>query len=374
MLFEMLSGYRPADGDDAEIIVAAVEAGRVRKLQELVPELPPALIALVERATLPDREQRFDSASSMRLALGQLAGQLSHAGRLAAMAEPLAPLPTPASAALLSLPAPPPSGVPKTIPPDAPPLSVSQLGAARTSLSERPPVAARSTELGGDAPAYAAPAPYGGYAPAPYGVPLPVTQSVPPPKRRSGLLLFSLVVIVLGAGGAVGYAAYRAADQHRVIVPPLPDAGTLPTSEPTVKALTPDNQFPSSAGRGPDSTPGKTPTTSTTVSKPPVTGPGGGVGSATGGTSGSGPVVISGGGGGTTIQLPFPLPSGIQIPTALPSGIQLPPGISFPPGFPGVPQPAPGVPTSSPAPTGAPTATTAPTSKPPRRTTPPSAN
>src|SRR5688572_19430418 len=135
MLFELLSGLRPADGDDAEQIVAAVEAGRVRKLAEVAAGVSPGLVALVERATLPDREQRFESAAAMRLQLAAFAGQLSHAGRLAATAEPLSPLPTPASKALLSLPASmPPASVPKTLAPDGPPLSVSQLGAARTSL------------------------------------------------------------------------------------------------------------------------------------------------------------------------------------------------------------------------------------------------
>jgi serine/threonine protein kinase len=103
ILFEMLAGCRPADGDDAEIIVASVQAGRVRNLRELVPGLAEGLVALIERATKPFREQRFESASEMRLALARFAGHLSHAGRLAATAEPLAPLPTPASAALLSV-------------------------------------------------------------------------------------------------------------------------------------------------------------------------------------------------------------------------------------------------------------------------------
>src|SRR5207244_1681427 len=87
-------------------------------------------------------EQRFESATAMRLALAPFAGPLSHGGRLAAIAEPHSALSAPASAALLGLPAnlpAPATGVPKTLPPDGPPLSVSQLGAARTSLSEGEP-------------------------------------------------------------------------------------------------------------------------------------------------------------------------------------------------------------------------------------------
>ena len=363
MLFEMLAGCRPADGDDADIIVAAVEAGRVRKLGELLPGLPPGLIALVERATLPQRDQRFDSASEMRLNLAQFAGQLSHAGTLAATAEPLAPLATPASVALLSLPAhvsnP---GVPKTLPPQGPPLSVSQLGAARTSISEGDPAMSQlgrpMTGTAMAAPALGGPSPYGpppsyGPPPAYAGQHYPSQQPPPPrPKGRSGLLISALVLAVLGGGGAVGYAAYRAADNKRTVAPPLPDAGPLVTTTPTAtEVLSPDGPLVTS-----------TAPTAGTVVRVPTSGkqPAGTTGA--GGSTG-GPVVVTTGGGATTFQLPFPLPSTLQIPTTLPSTIQLPPGITFPPGFPGVPQPAP---TVAPAPTATPTVT--PTAAPPAPT------
>jgi eukaryotic-like serine/threonine-protein kinase len=356
ILFEMLAGCRPADGDDAEIIVASVQAGRVRNLRELVPGLSEGLVALVERATLPEREQRFESASAMRLTLAQFAGQLSHAGRLAATAEPLAPMPSPASGALRSLPPHVPSvSVPKTLPPDGPPLSVSQLGGARTSISEGEPVMSQmprapmtGTAMGGG------PSPYG--PPPAYGPPPVYAGSQPAPaqkraKSRSGLLISALVVAVLGGGGAVGYAAYRAVDR-RVVVPPLPDAGLIPTSAQTTQKLNPDGPLATS-----------TPTsTGATTTPPPVRPPTGAKpspgGSASGGASGTGPVVVTSG-GSPTVQLPFPLPSGLQLPTALPS-IQLPPGITFPPGFPGIPQP----PTAGPNPTPTPTAATPPAAPP----------
>ena len=375
MLFEMLAGCRPADGDDAEIIVAAVEGGRVRRLNDVAPGLAGGLVAVVERAMRPNREERFESASAMRLALAQFAGQLSHAGRLAATAEPLTPLPTPASAALLSLPAhitnPPANpAVPKTLPPDAPPLSVSQLGAARTSISEGEPVMSQmprpqtGTAMGGPSPYDAPPPAYGpppGYGGAPYaGSQLP--QQPTRPKRRSGVLISLLVLAVLGGGGAVGYAAYRAADRQRTVPPPLPDAGPELTSQPGVEKLTPDGPL------DPNGTP-TNPTTPVQGRLPTGTKPATGTGSAgagAGGTSNTGPVVITSTGGSTTLQLPFPLPSGLQIPSA----IQLPPGITFPPGFPGLPQTPPATtPTTTPTPTTAPPTTiptTTPTPRPPR--------
>jgi serine/threonine-protein kinase len=347
MLFEMLSGLRPADGDDAEIIVAAVEAGRVRNIRQLVPGVPEGLALLLERATAPHRDARFESAAQMRLELASFAGQLSHAGRLAATAEPLPVLPTPASSILMSLPssmAPPPA-VPRTLPPDdGPPLSVSQLGAARTSLSERPLVP--GTELG--APAFGAPAPYA--APPQYSASSNYSASNARPARgRSSLLIVVLVLAVLGGGGAVGYAAYRAADDKRNPIPPLPDTSIpVPTGTLSIAPLNPDVKPDgplASAGTG-STIPSKTPGTGTT--KPTGTGGAPSIPPATG-TGGSAP----------NFTFPFPIPSTIQIPTAIPSTIQLPPGISFPPGFPGVQQP--------PATPGAPAGTT-----PPATTTPPS--
>ncbi|RYZ06896.1 MAG: serine/threonine protein kinase [Myxococcales bacterium] len=369
MLFEMLGGCRPADGDDVEIIIAAVQGGRVRKLNEVVPGLPPGLVALVERATAAEREDRFASAAEMRLALAPFAGPLSHAGRLAAIAPPLAPVAPLETSMLSSFPRssvrPPPSAVPKTVPPDAPPLSVSQLGAARTSISNDPAPTARGpmtgTAMGGEGTPYQVPQ----YGPPPQphyaGAPLPAPAR---PKGRSGLLISLLVLVVLGGGGAVGYAAYRAADSSRIVAPPLPDAGTVATSTPSVEPI---------RGEGPafpEATPTTVPTTPrvVTTGTKPSTGTASGGAAAGGSPSNPGQVVVIGAGGTTGgLQLPFPLPSSIQIPTAIPSQIQLPPGITFPPGFPGVGQPAPTA-----TPTNAPTVTT-PTAPPPTPTPTPTA-
>ncbi len=337
MLFELLSGLRPADGDDAEQIIAAVEAGRVRKLAEVAPTAPPGLVALVERATLPDREQRFEGAAAMRLALAAFAGQLSHAGRLAATAEPLAPLSTPASNALLSLPAavvaP---GVPKTVAPESAPLSVSQLGAARTSLSEGEPPMSQMARPPFPGTAVDAPV---AYAP-PYAQPYaaqPYAPSVAPRRGRSSALILALVLAVLGGGGAVGYAAYRAVDRERDRTPPLPTASGPLVIEP----VPPDP----SGGTGP----GLGANTGGTIGVVPGARPAGPTprppGAGGTGPGGSGPAPGAGGGAGApTFQFPFPIPSQIQIPTALPSGLQLPPGFptSLPPGFPGLPQPTQG--------------------------------
>jgi serine/threonine-protein kinase len=355
MLFEMLSGVRPADGEDADHIIALVEAGKVRHLAEVAPGVPLGLVQLIERAMAPSRDARFASAAELRLALAPFAGQLSHAGRLAAIAPPLEVVSRPPATGLSSFPAPV-AAVPKTLPPDepSPPLSVSQLGVAGTSLSEGEPQAARRTAAatapGGDPP----------YAAKPYpqlSAQAPSQPGARPRRGRSVALLFGAVVAVLGGGGAIGYAAYRAADNQRMRPPPLPEV-TLPATPgtPTVETLDPLNpDVTPSAPVGDGAAQGPRPTRPTT--SPPNT-------SGTDGTSATTP-------GGITpvdtskappFQIPFPLPSGVALPTAFPSGIQLPPGF---PGFPGAPQTtatstppsAPTTPVPAPAPTPAPTGT-----------------
>jgi len=69
MLFEMLSGHRPAEGDSAEAIVGKVLSGDVLSLTTLEPSLPPALVEVVRRATAGDRDARYPSVSALRAAL-----------------------------------------------------------------------------------------------------------------------------------------------------------------------------------------------------------------------------------------------------------------------------------------------------------------
>jgi serine/threonine-protein kinase len=349
MLFEMLSGVRPADGEDADHIIALVEAGKVRRLVEVAPSVPPALVQLIERAMAPSRDARFASAAELRLALAPFAGQLSHAGRLAAIAPPLEVVPRPPATGLSSFPAPV-AAVPRTLPPDepAPPLSVSQLGVAGTSLSEREPPGshaaprtAAATAPGGDPP-YAKPFPQP-------SAQAPSHPAGSPGRRRSGALLFGLVAVVLGGGGAIGYAAYRAADNERTRPPPLPEVTVpSPTGASTIETLDPLNPEVAPNAPGVDGgPPGPRPTRPTT--SPPTTNGTGGTGTATPG--GITPVDTS---KAPPFQIPFPLPSGVAIPTAFPSGIQLPPGF---PGFPSAP-PTTATPTPTSAPTTPPTAPT----------------
>ena len=214
MLFEMLSGRRPADGEDAQIIVGKVLARDVLSLATLEPSLPRDLVELVERATAGDRDARIASAHELRLALARLATELSRAGAIAAQAAPIQP-----------------RGAVKTLPPD-----------------ERDSFAKGATE---QAPPFVPP-----FAPGPVQLPhaphAPYAPHARPRRRRYGWL-YSLIVIAMLGGGAAGAYFYWSNQSVNLPPPPL-DIATAPTSEvfapeAQASAFTPT---PTAAAPGPE--------------------------------------------------------------------------------------------------------------------------
>jgi serine/threonine-protein kinase len=86
MLYEMISGTRPIQGDDARVIALRVERGEVVPLVQVAPDVPREIAGLVHRAMAPRPELRFANATEMRLALEKAAtarrpgtGQMAHA-------------------------------------------------------------------------------------------------------------------------------------------------------------------------------------------------------------------------------------------------------------------------------------------------------
>ena len=69
VLYEALTGLRPFPGDTPLAAARAIMAGEYRPLEELRPELDPALVATVGRAMATDPARRFDSAPAMAAAL-----------------------------------------------------------------------------------------------------------------------------------------------------------------------------------------------------------------------------------------------------------------------------------------------------------------
>jgi len=338
ILFEMLSGRRPADGDEVEAIVASVVSGNVRHLADLEPRLPPGLVAVVERALRPDREARFGSAQEMRSALIPFADPLSHAVRLATNSEP-APR-APSNAPPHSAPA---QGfevagaIPKTLPPEADPAMLAYKGGTQEVSDEAVREALRASALPGHLP------PAYGYPPA------PATYGPPPAARkrrsRTGLWIGLSLLIVLGLGGAALAAVFYQQHQPDTSAPPL--VLDTPAPETTVSPLI-------DAGAG-----------AQVGASPPIFGvPPSRVGTATG-TPTSGPTVrptdagtpVVADAGHNTLPFPFQLPSTLpplpstlpplpstfpSLPKTFPSTFPtaLPPGFPQIPGFPQTPPPA----------------------------------
>jgi eukaryotic-like serine/threonine-protein kinase len=99
MLYEMLSGALPAQGEIPLAVAHQVMTRKVRPLGERCPGLPQGLINLVHKAMEPERSARFQSALEMRRALSAFAGELSAAGQVAASVALGARPPTAASGA-----------------------------------------------------------------------------------------------------------------------------------------------------------------------------------------------------------------------------------------------------------------------------------
>lgn len=71
VLYEMLSGRTPYEGDTTAEVVAAVLRGQPPPLRRLVPRVPPPVAAVVMRAMAAAPRDRFPTAREMRLALAE---------------------------------------------------------------------------------------------------------------------------------------------------------------------------------------------------------------------------------------------------------------------------------------------------------------
>ena len=330
MLYEMLSGRRPATGDDGRIVAAKVERGEVAPLLSVAPEVPPELAGLVHRAIAPRPEMRFGNSTEMRIALeGMVNNKRPATGSLQAVA--LAP-----TAQF--------QAVPAQVAPNVS-AAVAQAGAQfaetnRESTMQGAPVEAvmaataargpsvrRGTEVG--AAMSAVPHDYGNYGPPPgaghgYGLPHPGgSYSSGRQKKSSGALIAVLVLVpVLVAAGVV--AVYLIQTHSDDPVSQVDDSGAPSTMSDAATVTAPPVSTSTSdvPPLGPGNVP-NLPGLNPGVPKPLLDG-----GLPRIPDSGHAPTVHDAGGGG----LPFPLPG---LPSNFPP-IVIPTDFPFP-----IPQNAP---------------------------------
>ncbi|HSD87363.1 MAG TPA: protein kinase [Kofleriaceae bacterium] len=79
LLYKVLAGVAPYSGETAKVVIELVKAGPPRPVQELVPDAPPELVAIVSKAMARDPDDRYITASSLaqdlkRFETGQLVG------------------------------------------------------------------------------------------------------------------------------------------------------------------------------------------------------------------------------------------------------------------------------------------------------------
>ncbi len=346
MLYEMLSGQTPAQGEDPRVVVLKVERGEVTPLVHLAPSVPPEVAGLVHRAMAPRPEMRFSSAAEMRIALEAVmqgkrpptAKLQAVAGVVAASVAPLASpqnspaevgtgtvMGAPAEAALVPNTGPPPPALsnaqhPGTGTVRAAPIDVN---AARAEAPHHAQARTNIPQASNMAPAHAAPH---GHAPHQHR---PAPAHAPARKSGAGLIVaLAVVALLLGAGAVVAYVMGSAPAQPAQPVDPLPTVTQLTT--PATAPTTPVTSTNTAAPLTP-------PVTPPPVKPPPVKPPGSG--SAAPKPSGSAAP-------SNNVPPPFPpfpagFPSGFPsafppVPSGFPT-FQVPSG--FPPLFPPPPPP-----------------------------------
>ena len=79
VLYRLLSGKPPFDGEELEEILGKIPQGKREDLRALVPDLPEALYAAVDRCLEPDRDKRFGSVVELAQALAPVVGERANA-------------------------------------------------------------------------------------------------------------------------------------------------------------------------------------------------------------------------------------------------------------------------------------------------------
>jgi serine/threonine-protein kinase len=238
--YACLSGRPPYAELGYVDVIAAILEGPPTPLARLVPSVPPALLAVIERAMARRREERFSNAAEMRAALiaaGQGAPLTTKSDGVVTVVEPRsAPTPVP-STAIQGTPRASDAELPKTriamvaaesstssvpAPSPASPALGSPVVAAASAVALSAPVTPSSVGAPGFAPPLEPIAPTHG-APAqaaivPLGSSQPMAlRPAPLPMKRGGLGWLVALVLALAVFGALAaYAVWKANEDEEV--------------------------------------------------------------------------------------------------------------------------------------------------------------
>ena len=80
VLYEMLAGRQPFEGDSVVEVLAAVLRDPITPLATIRPELPESLVRIVEKAMARNPDDRFESARAMRIALAATTDEIIQLG------------------------------------------------------------------------------------------------------------------------------------------------------------------------------------------------------------------------------------------------------------------------------------------------------
>ena len=236
LLFETLSGHPPFEADSAMTVMMMHLNDPVPDIRSLQPEVPAQMVALIEKATAKNRDERYQSAAELAAELRQFLGAPVKAPAKAPQkaADDTLIEKAGAVAAGATLIEAPPGLETKPMPR---PGSAARPPAGGQTIIERPAQTAQPTQAH--------------RAPAAEAFPATPEQAAYPVRKKGGrawlFILVALAIVALGAGGYFAYgqffkgggappAALSAATQTSpaLLAAVIPPTATLtPTTEPT---------------------------------------------------------------------------------------------------------------------------------------------
>jgi serine/threonine-protein kinase len=260
MLFEILSGRPPFEADSAMTVMMMHLNDPVPDIRQIQPEAPASLVAVIERATAKNRDERFQSAAEMAAALRNASSQPD----IAAQAIKPAAKPATAQVAGATL-----VEAALTPPPDS--TMIEQAGSGVKPTSQAKPAS-------GETIIERQPVQQSGQpsrSPAASAFPASSDQAAYPVQRKGGktwiYILAALLVLAIGAGGFFAYQTFFNGSDPNLAVAPLPTQ-----TNPAVAAL-PVNQPSPTPTATPQATatqtqePSPTPTETATPTPAPIT-------------------------------------------------------------------------------------------------------